>query len=293
MPRSSFGKQYRSKLPSEPALTFATHGRETRAKLFVSYEHSALDACGADSPGPGKVILPASVGKQVETHKPGTPSARFTGDRRFREPDKRDPKVGPQSYNMPQVVFRTTALSRIRSEPKIDFGRMDREKLAKATEPRFGRDSPGPAYAQPSTLRLSKMSHASRSFPNLTTMGGASPGPTYLLPNLGPGGSSSSSQLTTKYRRAYTPKIGSSTREQREKMFPGREIHAEMEKAMIGVEGPGPQAGYKLAPVTFGKQVTSKFATRPKSAFGRASRFGVYEKQLEHNRTPGPGAYEY
>ena len=293
MPRSSFGRQYKSKLPSNNSGTIVRHGRETREKVFISYEHSAIGAFGVESPGPAKILLPASVGKQIETRYPGAPSACFT-QAKARGPasESRVGDPGPQKYKLPAVVFQTTAISRVRSEPKIHFGKMERDQLVKVTQPQLGGDSPGPGYGMPTTLKLAKMSHASRNFPNKTSRGDSSPGPMYRLRGVGPG-ESSQENLPAQYRRAMTPKLGTSTREQRAKMFTGREMNAEMEKALIGAESPGPQANYQLSAVTFGKQVSSKFATRPKSAFGRAGRWASYDKMMEFNRTPGPGSYEY
>ena len=273
-------KQYRSKLPSEPALTFATHGRETRAKLLcrMSTPHWTQ---GADSPALASNL--ARFGGQTgRDAQAGTPSACFTGDRRFREPGQARPGVGPQSYNMPQVVFRTTALSRIRSEPKIDFGRMDREKLAKATEPRFGRDSPAQrtpspplcgSQSVPRIEELPEFDHHGRRLAR-ADLPAAQPRARWIKQLV----------ATDDHTAAPTPPKSAVARVSSAKMFPGREIHAEMEKAMIGVEGPSRRPA--VAPVTFGKQVTSKFATRPKSAFGRASRFGIREAVGAH---PHPG----
>ena len=40
-----------------------------------------------------------------------------------------------------------------------------------------------------------------------------------------------------------------------------------------------------------GKQVHSKTGTQPSAAFGKASRWASYERELKKNSTPGPGAY--
>ena len=87
--------------------------------------------------------------------------------------------------------------------------------------------------------------------------------------------------------RAATPSFGTSTRDGQMRVF----ISHEHGKGVHGRDTPGPAARYYIEG-SLGKQVSSKMSTRPRSAFGRASRWAEHEREMRRNSTPGPGAYD-
>ena len=118
-------------------------------------------------------------------------------------------------------------------------------------------------------------------------------------------------QPDSKKSRAATPGFGASTRDQRSKVF----ISLEHGKDAYGTQSTNkwynlPSAVGKqvrhlprspcdlptrmyLTSQLFGKQVSSRMDTRPRSAFSRSSRWAAYEAELRRNTVPGPGSYDF
>ena len=109
------------------------------------------------------------------------------------------------------------------------------------------------------------------------------PGPSYMLPPaIGP-------QVDSRKGMPAFTKFGRASREDVQKVFIDAELSA---KGKYGHASPGPAAPYKLQ-AAVGKQVTSKYATRPKTAFAKCDRWAAYEANLRRNNVPGPGSYDY
>ena len=303
MPKSTFGPQSYSQRSTLPAYGFGDSTREDARKVFVSSEHTLLATYGRNSPGPATYLLPASVGgRQPDARKHDPPSWAFSKAQRFKilGPDPGDDPA-PNKYPLPPSLGIKQPLSRCQSEPLIGFGKAAREDVRKvfiskhvAKIERHGLGSPGPA-AYAFEPMMGKRQHLSRmdsaaSFTFASKMrppdsiDAEGPGPAYTLPPaIGP-------QIETKRSREKAVKFSRSSREDQAKVFISRE-HGKMGR--YGLASPGPAVGYKLGNVTFGKQVTTKYETRPRSAFATASRWGQYEAQLRKNNTPGPGSYDW
>ena len=217
----------------------------------------------------------------------------------------------PTKYSLPSAVgLGPRPLSRVRSDPAFGFGTCKRETTRKVfisdkhqRQDLFGRGSPGPfaAYdvqsaggvgskrSQTSLSRMESSSSFSMSTKASFVMAAKSdggqigPGPSYLLPAaIGP-------QVDSRKSMAAFTKFGRSTREDRAKVFVNPEISS---KNNYGLASPGPAYGVQLQNA-IGKQVSSKYSTRPKTAFSRGDRWASYDANLRRNNVPGPGSYDY
>ena len=94
-------------------------------------------------------------------------------------------------------------------------------------------------------------------------------------------------QPESRYRREPTSKFGALTREARAKVFISNEID---NKGSFGKHGSGK---WYQTDGAMGKQVSSRYATRPRSAFARSDRFATERREQAANFTPGPGSYDY
>lgn len=295
--RTSFGRQRLSTSASEPACTFAISTREVQQRR---YEGPEVATVGAESPGPNIYTLPASVGgKQPDGRKRDPPVWRFGTDTRFR-PASAPNEPAPNAYLIRPTVGQKNALSRMASEPRVGFGTANREHMSRVNLTKqqakalHGAASPGPAAISASgplavnaigkqiNSKFSttpKYSLASRA--RAPDAAGLSPGPLYAVP------AAFGSQPESLRSREPTPKIGTSTRDGMTRVFISRE-HG---KGSHGRDTPGPAADYHIRG-SIGRQVSSKQATRPSSAFGRSSRWAADERERRQNCGPGPGAYD-
>jgi len=304
--RSTFGDQPVSYRKSAPSYGFGAATRDTAQKCFVSQEHTIKSHAGRSSPGPAVYLLPPSVGgKQPDGRKADPPVWGFGTAQRFRpksapvKPDgHRGNTPGPGAYSTPPASVGPQVLGRHTTEPQMGFGTAERKNVRKVWISQehmkldmHGMDSPGPAvgYQIPSTM--GKQVHSTAESPAAWVFGSAarakdqpgreSPGPASVtLPqSVGP-------QPDSRKPRAATPGFGASTRDMRAALYlgPGHE------KGAHGKLSPGPFAPYTLVE-SVGRQVHSKTGTQPSAAFGKASRWASYERELKKNSTPGPGAY--
>jgi hypothetical protein len=164
----------------------------------------------------------------------------------------------------------------------------------------FGRQSPGPAapyavqYAggvsRPQALsRMESASSFSMSTKASFAMSAKSdggqigPGPSYMLP------AAIGMQVDSRKGMPAFTKFGRASREDVQKVFLDAELSS---KGNFGRGSPGPAAPYQLQ-AAVGKQVTSKYATRPKTAFAKSDRWAAYEANLRRNNVPGPGSYDF
>ena len=94
-------------------------------------------------------------------------------------------------------------------------------------------------------------------------------------------------QPDSRYRREPTSKFATLTREGRAKVFISREID---HKGSFGKHGSGK---FYETDGAMGRQTSSRYSTRPRSAFARSDRFAHERRERAMNITPGPGYYDY
>lgn len=304
--RSMLGDQPSSSKKSAPMYGFGTSSRATAAKVFVSQEHTALATAGLHSPGPAVYLLPSSVGgKQPDGRKADPPVWGFGTSQRFRP--KSAPiapnghagnNPGPGHYGLPPASVGPQVLARMATAPLVGFGTAERKNVKKVfitTEhmkiDMHGMESPGPGAGYQIASTMGKQVHSTADSPPTWIFGSASrpkdqpglagPGPAgYTLPQ------SVGAQPDSRKPRAATPGFGASTRDIRAMIYLG----PEQEKGAHGRLSPGPFAKYQMTDAV-GRQVASTKATASGAAFGKASRWASYERELKKNSTPGPGAY--
>ena len=281
-----------------------------RAQVFINNELSLGRQFGQASPGPAVGYkLPQSIGtKQPDGRRADPPQWAFSRALRFPVSHfANDP--APNKYTLPSSISggKPQVLSRVRSEPSFGFGTCNREVVRKVfisdrhqRQDMFGRQSPGPAapyevqsaggVSKPQTLsRMESASSFSMSTKASFAMSAKSdggqigPGPAYMLPAaVGP-------QVDSRKSMPAFTKFGRAGREEMQKVFIDPELST---RDRYGRGSPGPAAPYQLQ-AAVGKQVTSKYSTRPKTAFAKSDRWAAYDANLRRNNVPGPGSYDY
>ena len=254
-------------------------------------------------------LLPPSTGaKQPDGQKLDAPQWKFgTVPRNPRynsgTAGGAEPQPGPETYVVPSTIGTPHPLTTVKSEPVFGFGRgttREQARHASISKERqrefYGRHSPGPAHYRKESftggkLVLSSMatqpvfSLGKRTEFGLETRGKDTPDKFYPTPGaLGP-------QPESRYRQEPRPKIATLTRENSDKVFSGHDLDLPEEFGTFGKDSPGPTANY-VTPGALGKQVSSRYATRPRSAFARSDRWHEYKCDLKRNSVPGPGYYD-
>ena len=303
---STFGDQPLSVKKSAPSFGFGKSSRDVAQKVFVSQDHTLKSHQGRGSPGPAVYQLPASVGgKQPDGRKADPPVWGFGTALRFRtrkdgvKPDgHRGNNPGPGYYGLPNASVGPQVLARFASAPIAGFGTAERKHVRKVfishehqNVDLYGMASPGPFAPYQLQSTVGKQVNSTSASPPAWVFGNAdrakdqaglaSPGAAaYSLPqSIGP-------QPDSRKPGSATPDFGASTRDTRALIYigPGHD------KGMYGRIGPGPFAPYQTVD-SVGTQVHSKTASAPSVAFSKASRWATYEREMQKNTTPGPGAY--
>ena len=287
--------------------------RETLEKVFISNELSLGKQYGRESSAFYKI--PPSVGAHQPDSQLPNPAITKIG-KASREPRYNsgtaggaEPQPGPQAYHVLDTMGRPNGkshpLTTVKSEPIFGFGKGSSREQARAaslTKERrkdlYGRISPGPAYYRKESftggrLVLSSMatqpvfSLGLRTEFGLDTRGKDTPDKYYSTPGaLG-------KQPESRYRQEPRATISTLPREASDKVFSGHSLDVPEEFGTFGKDSPGPTAPYER-PGAMGKQVSSKYATRPRSAFARSDRWQKRDEELLKRGTavPGPGYYD-
>lgn len=281
--------------------------RETLEKVFLSHELSLGKFYGRESSQ--FYLLPPSTGaKQPDGQKLDPPMWKFgtvPRDPRYNSGTAggAEPQPGPQRYNVPTAIGSPHPLTTVKSEPVFGFGKgstREQARNASVTKERqqdfYGRHTPGPAHYKKESftggkLLLSSMatqpvySLGKRTEFGLETRGKDTPDKFYPTPGaLG-------AQPDSRYRQEPRAKIATLTRAASDKVFTGHELDLPDTFGTFGIDSPGPTAPY-VTPGALGKQVSSRYATRPRSAFARSDRWAEHRRELKRNTTPGPGYYD-
>ena len=280
MPRSTFGTQTRSAWSNAPAYGFARSSRSTADKVWVSRKHNCPAMRGTQSADAFYVaheLHPS--GKGISFGKAARPSS-VTSAEALNDP-------APNAYvHAGSLEPRGKVLSHTRSEPIVHFAKTSREKakrlwagdLEHQRRDLIGGDSPAPTKYHPKSQLGSTPAARFTRRPLPPKPIHTSPGHIYTLPS-------------TRDMR-FIPSLSVASRDQRAKLYIAE--GKVTEKAAYGRASPGPAVDYHHLDGSgcFGKQVSSVYATRPRSAFARASRWGERERALAKNFTPGPGSYD-
>lgn len=312
--RSTFGTEHKRIGPRGEIAGIAYNfgkgsSREQARQASISKERQ-IEFHGRESSTFYK--LPPSVGaKQPDGQKLDPPIWKFgtvPRDPRYNSGTAggAEPQPGPESYEVRSAIGTAHPLTTVKSEPVFSFGKgssREQARNASVTKERHsefhGRHSPGPAQYRKESftggkLVLSRMatqpvySMGGRTEFGLDTRGKDTPDKFYPTPGaLG-------KQPESRYRQEPRAKIATVTRENSDKVFTGHELDVAKygeEFGTFGKDSPGPTADYRT-PGAFGKQVSSRYATRPRSAFLRSDRWHDYHRELKRNTVPGPGYYD-
>ena len=161
----------------------------------------------------------------------------------------------------------------------------------------YGRATPGPAaYRNESftggRLMLSSMatqpvySLGKRNAFGLSTRGKDTPDKWYNTPG------AIGKQPESRFRQEPRARMATLARTDSGKVFSGHELDRRGGAlGTLGKDSPSPTAPY-VVPGAMGKQVSSRYPTRPNSAFARSDRWHDYRREQRRNSTPGPGHYD-
>ena len=291
--RSMFGVQPLSHRRSGPAFGMGSSTRDTRAKVFISQQHSKSTAGASPGPGAG-YALNGSVGRQALSRRKSAPSSVFGTANRFTH-ETRASSPGPGAYGA-RGSFGTQASRR--SEPSVGFGSAGRAHFSKVyvseehQKSLHGINSPGPlSYKLKSTV--GKQEDSRKASPPAWAFGGEGrfrydyvrraalqpgPGAYNLLQSVG-------RQVASTSPSAPEAGFGTSDRHTQNKLY----LSPEHEKMHFGKQSPGPSS-YTL-PSSVAKQHLSRNASMPSWGFGTASRWPSSKPKPRGADTPGPGTY--